>query len=102
MGIFSVRNHVLPVHSPLEIRAISEGAVLSVTLSHSPIHATSFGVGVLEFFAWRGYRSVTLLTDDVRLAAISLYFLLGFAPDMTRGDMPGRRQEVMRRLDSIG
>ena len=57
-------------------------------------------VGVLEFFARRGYESVTLSTDDVRLPAIALYLSLGFAPDMTRDDMPGRWEKIMRRLDA--
>ena len=56
--------------------------------------------GVLEFFAGRGYESVTLLTDDVRLPAIALYLSLGFAPEMTRGDMPGRWEKIMRQLDA--
>lgn len=56
-------------------------------------------LGVLGFFAGRGCESVTLLTDDIRLPAIRLYLSLGFAPDMTREDMPGRWQEVMRQLD---
>ena len=58
--------------------------------------------GVLDFFARRRYESVTLLTDDVRLGAIALYLSLGFAPDMTREDMPGRWQEVMRQLRREG
>jgi mycothiol synthase len=56
--------------------------------------------GVLEFFSRRGYESVTLLTDDVRLPAIALYLSLGFAPDMTREDMPGRWEQVRRQLDA--
>ncbi len=56
--------------------------------------------GVLKFFAGRGYESVTLLTDDVRLPAIALYLSLGFAPDMTRDDMPGRWEKIMRQLDA--
>ena len=55
-------------------------------------------LGVLGFFARRGYESVTLLTDDVRLPAIALYLSLGFAPDMTRDDMPGRWEKIMRQL----
>ena len=58
--------------------------------------------GVLEFFAGRGYESVTLLTDDVRLPAIALYLSLGFAPNMTRDDMPGRWERIMRQLDANG
>jgi len=57
---------------------------------------------VLGFFARRGYESVTLSTDDVRLPAISLYLSLGFAPDMTRDDMPGRWKQIMRQLDAQG
>ena len=57
-------------------------------------------LGVLGFFARRGYESVTLLTDDVRLPAIALYLSLGFAPDMTREDMPGRWEQVRRQLDA--
>lgn len=57
---------------------------------------------VLECFARRGYRSVTLLTDDVRLAAISLYLSLGFAPEMTRADMPARWERVMAALRESG
>ena len=57
-------------------------------------------LGVLRFFAGRGYESVTLLTDDVRLPAIALYLSLGFAPDMTREDMPGRWEKIMRQLDA--
>ena len=57
-------------------------------------------LGVLEFFAGRGYESVTLLTDDVRLPAIALYLSLGFAPEMTREDMPGRWEKIMRQLDA--
>ena len=58
--------------------------------------------GVLVFFAERGYESVSLSTDDVRLPAIALYLSLGFAPDMTRGDMPGRWEKIMHRLDAKG
>ncbi len=59
-------------------------------------------LGVLGFFARRGYESVTLSTDDVRLPAIALYLSLGFAPDMTRDDMPGRWEKIMRQLDAHG
>ena len=57
-------------------------------------------LGVLGFFAGRGYESVTLSTDDVRLPAIALYLSLGFAPEMTRGAMPGRWEKIMRQLDA--
>lgn len=54
--------------------------------------------GVLVFFAERGYESVSLTTDDVRLPAIALYLSLGFTPDMTRDDMPGRWEKIMGQL----
>ncbi|MDE0218647.1 MAG: GNAT family N-acetyltransferase [Spirochaetaceae bacterium] len=54
--------------------------------------------GVLGFFAERGYESVSLTTDDVRLPAIALYLSLGFTPDMTRDDMPGRWEKIMGQL----
>ena len=54
--------------------------------------------GVMRFFRERGYRRIRLLTDDWRLPAISLYLSLGFEPEMTRADMPGRWQEVRKKL----
>lgn len=58
--------------------------------------------GVLDFFARRGYESVTLLTDDVRLPAIALYLALGFAPDVTHEGVAERWQKIMRRLGRDG
>ena len=54
--------------------------------------------GVMRFFRDSGYRRIRLLTDDWRLPAISLYLSLGFKPEMTRADMPGRWREVRREL----
>ena len=52
----------------------------------------------MRFFRERGYRRIRLLTDDWRLPAISLYLSLGFEPEMTRPNMPGRWQEVRKKL----
>lgn len=57
--------------------------------------------GVMRFFHDRGYDRIRLLTDDWRLPAISLYLSLGFEPEMTRADMPGRWQEVRNKLAKI-
>ena len=54
--------------------------------------------GVMRFFLERGYRRIRLLTDDWRLPAISLYLSMGFEPEMTRADMPGRWREVREKL----
>ncbi len=58
--------------------------------------------GVMKFFGGRGYRSIRLLTDDWRLPAIRLYLSLGFQPEMTRGDMPGRWREIRKKLAEAG
>ena len=55
-------------------------------------------VAVSRFFRERGYESVYLTTDDWRLPAISIYLSLGFEPEMTREDMPGRWASVTKRL----
>ena len=76
--------------------------VLDYVVSH-PDHRNQ-GLGravcadVVGFFAGRGYDSVTLLTDDWRLPAIKVYLWLGFEPQMTRDDMPGRWAAVMGKL----
>ena len=57
---------------------------------------------MLDFFARRGYESVTLLTDDVRLPAIALYLALGFAPDVNHEGVAERWQKIMRRLGRDG
>ena len=53
---------------------------------------------VMEFFRESGYRIIRLLTDDWRLSAIGLYLSLGFEPEMTRCDMPGRWDAVREQL----
>ncbi len=53
---------------------------------------------VMRYLVAAGYDTITLLTDDWRLAAIKTYFNLGFTPIMTRRDMPDRWLEVRRQL----
>lgn len=83
---------------------VGRSGVLDYVACHPDHRGRGLGravcLGVLEFFARRGYESVSLTTDDVRLPAIALYLSLGFAPDMTRGDMPGRWERIMRQLDA--
>ena len=54
--------------------------------------------GVVKFFSEQGYDLVVLQTDDWRLSAIKVYLSLGFEPEITRDDMPGRWETVMRDL----
>ena len=55
--------------------------------------------GVVRYLVDRGYANVILYTDDWRLPAIGLYLSMGFEPQMTRQDMPGRWQRVMEQLE---
>ena len=52
----------------------------------------------MEYLADQGYTTISLLTDDWRLAAIKTYFNLGFEPVMTRVDMPDRWLKVTQQL----
>lgn len=52
----------------------------------------------MEYLADAGYATISLLTDDWRLAAIKTYFNLGFEPVMTRIDMPDRWLKVRQQL----
>jgi len=53
---------------------------------------------VLKYLVDRGYRRVTLSTDDWRLPAIRTYLSLGFVPEMCREDMPGRWKAIYEKL----
>ena len=53
---------------------------------------------VIEHLADQGYATISLQTDDWRLAAIKTYFNLGFEPVMTRVDMPDRWLKVRQQL----
>ena len=59
-------------------------------------------LAVLRRFRERGLRSVQLLTDDVRLAAIHIYLKLGFAPHMSHESYPARWEAIMRNLRATG
>ncbi|MEC7841984.1 MAG: GNAT family N-acetyltransferase [Candidatus Latescibacterota bacterium] len=52
----------------------------------------------IEHLADQGYATISLQTDDWRLAAIKTYFNLGFEPVMTRIDMPDRWLKVIQQL----
>ena len=98
-----------------EIVAASFASVQSGTLSTARLdfvvtHPDHRGMGlgravcteVLRYLASRGYEKVVLFTDDWRLPAIALYFALGFEPEITRRDMPGRWDKVRQGLKPRG
>ena len=71
--------------------------------SHPDVRGLGLGraacTGVVKYLVDRGYSNVILYTDDWRLPAIGLYLSMGFEPQMTRQDMPGRWQRVMEQLE---
>ena len=54
---------------------------------------------VTRYLGKNGYQSVSLLTDDWRLAAIRVYFDLGFTPIINRIDMPARWEAIRQQLE---
>ena len=72
-------------------------------VSHPDVRGTGLGratcTEVVRYLVGRGYDPVTLYTDDWRLPAIGLYLSMGFDPQMTRRDMPGRWRRIMRALE---
>ena len=55
---------------------------------------------VVRYLIDKGYSRVILFTDDWRLPAIGLYLSMGFEPQMTRDDMPGRWEAIRRNLEA--
>ena len=55
---------------------------------------------VTRYLGESGYDSISLLTDDWRLAAIKIYFDLGFKPVVNRIDMAARWEAVRQQLET--
>ncbi len=55
---------------------------------------------VARYLGESGYQSISLLTDDCRLAAIKVYFDLGFTPVINRIDMPVRWEAIRHQLET--
>ena len=55
---------------------------------------------VTRYLGEQGYESVSLATDDWRLAAIKVYFDLGFTPVINRIDMPARWEAIRQQLEA--
>ena len=75
-------------------------------VSHPEVRGLGLGravcSGVVRYLISRGYANVILYTDDWRLPAIGLYLSMGFEPQMTRMDMPGRWRRVTEQLEGSG
>ena len=84
----------------------SEEGALDYVVTH-PDHR-SLGLGratcteVSRFLVARGYKTVSLGTDDWRLPAIHIYLSMGFRPIMNRNDMPARWAAVYEKLKENG
>jgi mycothiol synthase len=55
---------------------------------------------VVKYLGENGYDSVSLKTDDWRLAAIKVYFDLGFTPVINRIDMSARWEAIRHQLEA--
>lgn len=84
---------------------IPRTGVIDYVVSHPDHRGVGLGravtSGVMRFFADQGYENITLTTDDWRLTAIALYLSLSFVPELTREDMPGRWEAVMKNLEIL-
>lgn len=83
-----------------------EEGILDFVVTH-PDHrgkglARATCTDVAKFFVRLGCQSVSLFTDDWRLAAIHVYLSLGFKPVMTRKDMPRRWDAIYDNLKEQG
>jgi len=77
---------------------------LDFVVSHPDQRGHGFGrivcTEVSRHLVDRGYGKIILFTDDWRLPAIGLYLSMGFEPQMSREDMPGRWDAIHRSLDA--
>ena len=85
---------------------LSKQGALDYVVTH-PDHR-GLGLGratcteVSRFLVARGYKKVSLSTDDWRLPAIHIYLSMGFRPIMNRNDMPARWAAVYEKLKESG
>ena len=83
-----------------------EEAVLDYVVTHPRHQGRGLGratcTEVSRFFIARGYKTVSLGTDDWRLPAIHIYLSMGFRPIMNRNDMPARWAAVYEKLKESG
>ena len=83
-----------------------EEAVLDYVVTHPDHQGRGLGratcAEVSRFFIARGYKTVSLGTDDWRLPAIHVYLSLGYRPVMNRNDMSARWAAVYEKLKESG
>ena len=73
-------------------------------VSHPDFRGLGLGkvvlIEVLRFLRKKNYKTIMLYTDDWRIPALGMYLSLGFEPEITRHDMPGRWDKIKNTLDS--
>ena len=84
----------------------SEEGALDYVVTHPEHRGRGLGratcTEVSRFLVARGYKTVSLGTDDWRLPAIHIYLSMGFRPIMNRNDMPARWAAVYEKLKENG
>ena len=73
-------------------------------VSHPDFRGLGLGkvvlIEVLRCLGNKNYKTIMLYTDDWRIPALGMYLSLGFEPEITRHDMPGRWDKIKNTLDS--
>ena len=84
---------------------LEEGA-LDYVVTHPEHRGRGLGratcTEVSRFLVARGYKTVSLGTDDWRLPAIHVYLSMGFRPLMNRNDMSARWAAIYKKLKESG
>ena len=84
---------------------LEEGA-LDYVVTHPEHRGRGLGratcTEVSRFLVARGYKTVSLGTDDWRLPAIHVYLSMGFRPVMNRNDMSARWAAIYKKLKESG
>ena len=88
-----------------DVEPLEEGA-LDYVVTHPEHRGRGLGratcTEVSRFLVARGYKTVSLGTDDWRLPAIHVYLSLGYRPVMNRNDMPARWAAIYKKLKESG
>ena len=101
-GTFASRVSNRPSLSPVCGTESSREGVLDYVVTHPDHRGKGLGratcTEVVRYLVTHGCKSVSLNTDDWRLAAIHIYLSMGFRPVMNRNDMLDRWTAVYDKL----
>ena len=105
-GTFATRIPKTPSDTGVGGEDPLEEAVLDYVVTHPEHRGRGLGratcTEVSRFLVARGYKTVSLGTDDWRLPAIHVYLSLGYRPVMNRNDMPARWADIYKKLKESG